>query len=134
MREPEQERREPGARPSGEIDPGTLRAMAGLDAEAQYPVVNRTRRAIRVADERRRIKGKQDRRQMGLALFAISGVLVLLAPALWSWVDDLLGGEHFFDLPTQALLIGGSLLLAVVATLALLWRGQGMRDGSRRES
>ncbi len=134
MPDPEQERRAPGAQPPGQADPAVLRAMAGLDAQSQGPVVTRTRRAIRVADERRRMQGKQDRRQMGIALFAIGTVLVLLAPALWSWVDDLLGGEHFADLPTQALLIGGSLLLAVIATLALIWRGQSLRDSSRRES
>jgi hypothetical protein len=89
-KEPHQEESPPAA-----VDGDVLRTLAGLNVQAERPIVNRTRRAIRVADETRRIQGKRGRRQAGIALFALGGILVLLAPALWISLDDLLGGEHW---------------------------------------
>ena len=72
-----------------------LRAVSGRDVNAQLPVVARTRRAIRVADENRREQGERERRTLGISLFTGGALLVLLAPVLWDSVDDLFGGEHF---------------------------------------
>ena len=52
-----------------------LRAMAGHDANAQLPLVARTRRAIRIADQARREQGRLGRRNVGIAL--------LLCCAVW---------------------------------------------------
>src|SRR5258708_7176128 len=82
-----------------------LGAVAGHDAGGQLPVVARTRGAIRVAEESRREQGERDRRTFGISLFAGGALFLLLAPALWDSVDDLIGGEHFTDLPTQVAMI-----------------------------
>ncbi len=109
-----------------------LRAMSGRDANAQQPLVERTRRAVRIADQSRREQGEQGRRSVGVSLFVIGAVLLVLAPALWSSVDDLLGGEHFGDLPTQVALLSTMLLMAVVAALAAGWRTRTGREDMRR--
>jgi hypothetical protein len=105
-----------------------LRAVSGHDAGAQLPVVARTRRAIRVADESRREQGQRDRRTFGISLFAGGALFVLLAPVLWDSLDDLIGGEHFTDLPTQVALISSLLMISVVAALAVFWRSRSGRD------
>jgi hypothetical protein len=110
-----------------------LRAVTGRDAGAQLPVVARTRRAIRVADESRREQGGRDRRTFGISLFAIGALFVLLAPALWDSIDDLIGGEHFSDLPTQVALISSLLMISVVAALTVFWRSRSGRDGFRQD-
>jgi len=125
----------PGFRSSGSpaetrrgLSQDLLRAVSGHDAGAQLPVVARTRRAIRVADETRREQGERDRRTFGISLFAGGALFVLLAPVLWDSMDDLIGGEHFTDLPTQVALISSLLMMSVVAALAVFWRSRSGRD------
>jgi hypothetical protein len=111
-----------------------LRAMTGHDANAQLPVVARTRRAIRIADENRREQSERERRTLGISLFAGGALFVLLAPVLWDSMDDLIGGEHFSDLPTQVALISTLLMVSVVAALAVLWRSRSGQDGFRQDN
>lgn len=106
-----------------------LRAISGRDANAQLPLVARTRRAIRVANETRREQGKLGRRNLGIALFTLGALIVLVAPTLWNSIDDFAGGEHFGDLPLQIALISTLLMMSVVAALVLLWRGRSGQDG-----
>lgn len=110
-----------------------LRAVTGHDAGAPLPVVARTRRAIRVADESRREQGERDRRTFGISLFAVGALFVLLAPVLWDSVDDLINGEHFGDLPTQVALLSSLLMMSIVAALAVLWRSRSGQDEFRQD-
>lgn len=110
--------------------PETLvRAIAGHDANAQLPLVARTRRAIRVADQARREQGKLGRRNIGIALLTLGALIVLVAPSLWNSIDDFTGGEHFGDMPLQVALISTLLMMSVVAALVILWRGRSGHDG-----
>jgi hypothetical protein len=110
-----------------------LRALRGHDSHAQLPVVSRTRRAIRVANETRRENGERGRRNFGISLFAGSALFVLLAPALWYGLDDLISGEHFTDLPTQLALVSTLLMMSIVAALIVLWRSRAGHDGFPRD-
>jgi cytochrome bd-type quinol oxidase subunit 2 len=110
-----------------------LRAVSGHDVSAQLPIVARTRRAIRVANETRRENGKRGRRTFGISLFAFGALFVLLAPVLWVSLDDLIGGEHFTDLPTQVALVSTLLMLSVVAALLIVWRSRSGRDGFQQD-
>jgi hypothetical protein len=114
-------------------DKDLLRAVSGRDVNAQLPVVARTRRAIRVADETRREQGERGRRQIGITLFAFGAIFLILAPAMWGSIDDLIGGEHFSDLPTQVALISTLLMLSVVAALVAVWRSRSGKDGFRQD-
>ena len=113
---------------SSESSQDLLRAVSGRDVGRHQPVVERTRRAIRIADESRREQGVRDRRTTGIALFTLGALFVMLAPALWTSLDDLVGGEHFGDLPMQVVLLSTVLLLAVVAALAAGWRTRAGQD------
>lgn len=108
-----------------------LAAVSGRDAGAQLPVVARTRRAIRIADQTRREQGRLSRRNLGIALFTLGALFLLVAPTLWNSVDDFAGGEHFGDLPLQLALISTLLMMSVVAALVCLWRGQSGHDSFR---
>lgn len=106
-----------------------VRAIAGHDANAHLPIVARTRRAIRIANDTRREQGKLGRRTLGIALFTLGALIVLVAPTLWNSIDDVAGGEHFGDLPLQITLISTLLMMSVVAALVILWRGRSEHDG-----
>ena len=106
-----------------------VRAISGHDANAQLPLVARTRRAIRVADQARREQGKLGRRNIGVALFTLGALVILVAPLLWSSVDDFAEGEHFGDLSLQITLISTLLITSVVTALVILWRSRSGHDG-----
>jgi sterol desaturase/sphingolipid hydroxylase (fatty acid hydroxylase superfamily) len=106
-----------------------VRAIAGHDANAHLPIVARTRRAVRIANDTRREQGKIGRRTLGIALFTLGALIVLVAPTLWNSIDDVAGGEHFGDLPLQITLISTLLMMSVVAALVILWRSRSSHDG-----
>ena len=120
--------------PKDEGHEALLRAVAGRDANAQLPMVTRTRRAIRIANESRREEGARGRHQIGVTLFVFGAIFLVLAPAMWGSLDDLFGGEHFGDLPTQIMLLCTFLMLAVVGALAVaLWRNQANQQDYRQD-
>ncbi|HEY2002895.1 MAG TPA: hypothetical protein VGG80_11265 [Acidobacteriaceae bacterium] len=120
--------------PKDEGHEALLRAVAGRDANAQLPMVARTRRAIRIANESRREEGARGRHQIGVTLFVFGAIFLVLAPAMWGSLDDLFGGEHFGDLPTQIMLLCTFLMLAVVGALAVaLWRNQANQQDYRQD-
>jgi hypothetical protein len=119
--------------PHQEIPEALLRAVAGRDANAQLPMVARTRRAIRIANESRREEGERGRHHIGVTLFAFGAIFLVLTPAMWGSLDDLFGGEHFGDLPTQVMLLCTFLMLAVVGALAVVWRNQGNQRDYRQD-
>ncbi len=52
-------------------------------------------------------------------------MLVLLAPAIWNGLEDLLGEEHLFDLPTPWSPFSSLMLFpAMLAALIAVWKGQ----------
>jgi hypothetical protein len=120
--------------PKDEGHEALLRAVAGRDANAQLPMVARTRRAIRIANESRREEGARGRHHIGVTLFVFGAIFLVLAPAMWGSLDDLFGGEHFGDLPTQVMLLCTFLMLAVVGALAVaLWRNQANQQDYRQD-
>jgi hypothetical protein len=110
-----------------------LRAVSGRDANAQLPLVARTRRAVRVANDTRREQGERGRHHIGITLFVLGAIFVVLAPAIWGSLDDLLGGEHFGDLPAQVTLLSTFLMLAVVGALGVVWRNRDKQDRYRQD-
>jgi protein-S-isoprenylcysteine O-methyltransferase Ste14 len=110
-----------------------LRAVCGRDANAQLPVVARTRRAIRIANDTRREQGERERNHIGITIFVLGAIFVVLAPAMWGSLDDLFGGEHFGDLPTQVTLLSTFLMLAVVGALVVVWRNRASQDEFRQD-
>lgn len=112
---------------------GLIRAIAGYDANAQVPLVTKTRRAIRIDNEFRREQGERERHHIGVTLLALGAILLALAPAIWGSVDGFFGGEHFGDVPVQVTLIAIFLVLAVVGALVIVLWGRNTQDGYRRD-
>ena len=123
---------DPGAH-KDETREALLRAVSGRDANAQLPLVARTRRAIRVANDTRREQGERGRHHIGVTLFVFGAIFLVLAPAIWGGLDDLLGGEHFGDLPAQVTLLSTFLMLAVVGALGVIWRSRDKQDEYRQD-
>jgi cytochrome bd-type quinol oxidase subunit 2 len=110
-----------------------LRAVSGRDANAQLPLVARTRRAVRVANDTRREQGERGRHHIGITLFVFAAIFLVLAPAIWGSLEGFVVGEHFADLPIQVTLLSTFLTLAIVGALAAVWRSRAGQDGYRQD-
>lgn len=93
-------------------------------------VVLRTRRSVMAAAYDLQTKRARQRRHAGIALAVFAGLLVLLAPPLWSAMNELSEGEHFLDMPVVLLTLSLIMLTAMLAVLLMSWRGgkSGQRD------
>lgn len=109
-------------------DAKLLDALAGLDAEADLMVVQRTRRAVMEAAHKMREAQSRGRYQAGLALLAVGALLMFLTPTLWVIAEDVFNGEHWLDSPTLTAL----LVITTVSTIFAAVLGQ-WNDRSRRE-
>jgi hypothetical protein len=107
------------------------RSIALPDCEANLAVAQKTRRAVRDAVISTQEKRTRQRRNLGFAILSFVFMLVLLAPAIWNGVEDLLGEERLLDMPTQIALLIVMLLLTMLATLIAVWRGQRNLDHDR---
>jgi hypothetical protein len=110
-------------------DPKLLDALAGMDAEADMLVVQRTRRAVMEASNHMREAQARGRYQFGLVLLAVGALLMYLTPTLWVLAEDVFNGEHWLDSPTLMALLVATTVSTIFAAVLAQWRGQ-----SRRES
>lgn len=110
-------------------DEKLLNALAGLDADADLRVVQRTRRAVMAAANRMRETQRRGRYQIGLVLLALGAVLMFLTPTLWVIAEDVSSGEHWLDEPA----LTGLLIATTVSTIFALVVGQ-LSGRSRGES
>jgi hypothetical protein len=102
-----------------------VRSIPWLDCDANRVLTQKTRRAVRDAVISTQEKRTLQRRNLGFAILGFVFMLVLLGPAIWNGVEDLLlEEEHLFDMPTQLALLIAMLLLAMLAALIAVWKGQ----------
>ena len=108
------------AEPTAEESAGLLAALTGRDADADIALANRTRRAVhRAADEMKDAR-RQSRRSLGIAAVSVAALVLLLAPALWSGLDDMFSGEFALDLQDMVATLVFALFAAIAAVLFLL--------------
>jgi hypothetical protein len=100
------------------------RAIAWPDCDANLVLAQKTRRAVRDAVISTREHRTRQRRNLGFAILGFLSMLVLLGPAVWTGVEELLGEEPLFDLPTQVAFLIAMLFLAMLAALIAVWKGQ----------
>jgi hypothetical protein len=108
------------------------RSIAHPDCDANLRLAQKTRLRVRdevISTQERRVR---QRHSVGLALVGFLCLLVLLAPAVWSGVDDLLGEERGFDLHAEIAFLIAVLLVAMLAALIAVWRGQHNVQHDRR--
>jgi hypothetical protein len=101
-----------------------VRSIAWQDGDANRVLTQKTRRAVRDAVISTQEKRTLQRRNLGFAILGFVFMLVLLGPAIWNGVEDLLEEEHLFSMPTQLGLLIAMLLLAMLAALIAVWKGQ----------
>jgi hypothetical protein len=110
-----------------------VRSLAGPPSSADLALFARTRCAVRAAAAAQAERRRRQRNNLGWALAIFASMAFLLAPAIWSDVEHLLGGEHFADFPAQlALLLLLVLCPAMLAALMAVWRGQREMGQGRR--
>jgi cytochrome bd-type quinol oxidase subunit 2 len=94
-------------------------------------VVLRTRRTVMEAAQLMQAQRHQRRRQMGYVLLALTTLVLLAAPALWSAFADLAAGEEFTGMPVMMLALSLVLLSAMFAVLLISWRSR--RSGTNED-
>jgi hypothetical protein len=115
-----------------EADVSVVESLAGLDANADRKVVQRTRRIVLETVNEHRQQRTLKRRATGFSILVLAAFFVLLSPAIWSGIDDLLGGEHLFDMPGMVMGLILMLFCAVLGALFVGWKNQReMRHGKR---
>lgn len=110
-------------------DPKLLDALAGLDAEADFAVVQRTRRAVMEKANQMREARSRVRRRTAIAVTGLIALLMFLTPMLWVIADEAFSGESWLDESGLAALLVATVAFSIFAALAAQWRNQ-----SRRES
>ena len=101
-----------------------VRSIAWQDGDANRVLTQKTRRAVRDAVITTQEKRTLQRRNLGFAILGFLFMLVLLGPAIWTGMEDLMEEERLFDLPTQLTFLIAMLLLAMLAALIAVWKGQ----------
>ena len=102
-------------------DPKLLDALAGLDAEADMAVVQRTRRAVMETANRMRAARRREHYQIGLAALTVGALMMSLTPTLWVVAEDLFNGERWLDAPTLTALLVVTTVSTVFAIVLAQW-------------
>lgn len=110
------------------VDPNMIRALAGLDVDANTAVVQRTRRAVMAAANEMRAARSRSRRQIGTILLAVGVFAMLLTPAIWVFAEDILEGDFLQDSPTLVMSLVVTVLSTIFAALVLTWRNRESRS------
>ena len=111
-------------------DSSLIDALAGLDAQADLALVQRTRRAVMETVHQMRAAEIRRRRQVGIVMLTFLGLVLLLTPAVWVVADDLFNnGEHFQDTPAMTMSLVATLFSAIFAALIVHLRSRRARDG-----
>jgi hypothetical protein len=100
--------------------------LAGMNATADMAVVQRTRRAVMQAAAELRDQRRRTRRNMAVAVLTITALGLVLTPAIWSTVDDFMGGEKLFELPDMVMVLVLLLFSTIVAALIISFKSQQM--------
>jgi hypothetical protein len=108
------------------------RSIAWPDCEANLVLAQKTRRAVRDAVISTQEQRTRQRRNLGFVILGFVSMLVLLGPAVWNGVEELLGEEPFFDMSTQIAFLITLLFLAMLAALIAVWKGKHNVQHDRR--
>ena len=79
-----------------------LSALAGKQAGRQRAVAEKTRRVVLASAGVMRGQKADRRRSNSLAIAGFLLMFLALGPFFWRVADDLIGGEHWSDMATQA--------------------------------
>lgn len=111
-------------------DTKLLDALAGLDAEADMAVVQRTRRAVMEAANQMREAQSRTRRGIGVALLGLVALLMFLTPMLWVIADEAFNGENWLEVSGLTAMLVVTMALSIFAALAAQWRNHSRRENA----
>ncbi len=113
-------------------DSSLVEALTGLRTEQNQAIVQKTRRAVRGSMIDSVARKRNRKRNAGIATLVAGIILVLLSPALWSGIDDLVSGEYIADLTPMMTFLVVVFFSAVLAALVAGWKNTGhLRDENR---
>lgn len=115
---------------SESLDTKLLDALAGLDAEANMAVVQRTRRAVMEKAVQMREARSRVRRRVAIALTGLIALLMFLTPMLWVIADEAFGGETWLDESGLTALLVATVAFSIFGALAAQWRNHARRESA----
>ena len=98
-----------------------LSALAGNQAGRDRAVAHRTRGVVLASLGVMKDQKAGRKRSRGLAIVSILLVIMAMGPFIWRIADDIVSGEHWEDLATQASLWICLFFSAVLAALVAGW-------------
>lgn len=101
-----------------------IKALTGLNYDADLALAQKTRRAVRSAAIVLAERRAHQRRTIGIAIAAILVMAVLLAPVIWNAIEELSTGGRLSDMPTEFLFLFMMLVPAVFGALLAAWKHQ----------
>lgn len=105
-------------------DPKLLDALAGLDADADRAVVQRTRRAVMETANHIRETQRRGRYQIGLVLLTLGALLMFLTPTLWVVAEEAFSDEQWLSPSGITALVVATVVSTIFAAILIQWRGQ----------
>lgn len=99
--------------------------LAGVNASASMPAIQRTRRVVLQTAHELRDQRRRNRRNAAVVALTGTVLAMLLTPAIWSTVDDFLGGEHFDELPGMVMVMILLLFSTIVGVLIMSFKNLG---------
>ena len=101
-----------------------LSSLAGNQAGRDRAVAHRTRRVVLASLGVIKDQKAGSKRGRAMAVASILLVIIAMGPFVWRIADDIVGGEHWEDLATQASLWICLFFSAVLAALVAGWMRQ----------
>jgi hypothetical protein len=105
-------------------DEKLLDALAGLDAEADMLVVQRTRRAVMEASNHMRDAQRRGRYQIGLVLLALLALLMFLTPTLWVIAEGWFSDEQWLSASAITALLAATMVSTIFVAILIQLRSQ----------
>jgi hypothetical protein len=106
--------------------------LAGMNANADMLVVQRTRRAVMEAAHELREQKRRNRRSAAIVALTVTVLGMLLTPAIWSSVEDFLAGGDLFELHSMVMVLSALLFSTVLSALIVGLRSQQHMPRGRR--
>jgi hypothetical protein len=109
-------------------DPLLLQTLAGKNADDERHAAQTARRRVLGRLHTAKEQKQQKRHTVAIATMLSLGVLVLLSPAIWAGVENVIADGHFGDMGSQVTLLFLIFFPALLAALIAGWRnGQEVR-------
>jgi hypothetical protein len=103
-------------------DPLLLQMLAGRNADDERHVAQTARRRVLGRLHCTKERKQQKRHTVAIATMLALGVLVLLSPAIWAGVENVIADGHFGDMGSQVTLLFLIFFPALLAALIAGWR------------